>query len=74
MQPLFPWRSFRIWNWNIKRDIVVSAQYLPGCEKYADALSRQFADSTEWMLKQYILENLQTIFLSRCRSVCFSYL
>lgn len=35
-----------------KREIFISAQYLPGCEKiYADLPSMQFADSIEWMLK-----------------------
>ena len=47
--------AVKIWNWCIKRDITISAQYFPGCENvYADALSRQFADSTEWKLKHDI--------------------
>lgn len=54
--------SVRIWNWCLKRDIIISAQNLPWCENiYADALYRQFADSTE-----FIFENLQTIFPYRC--------
>lgn len=31
----------KIWNWCIKREIFIAAQYLPGCENfYADLLSR----------------------------------
>lgn len=47
--------SVKIWNWCIKREIFISAQYLPRCENiYADLLYRQFADSTEKMLKHDI--------------------
>lgn len=40
--------SIQNWSWCIKREIFISAQYLPGCENiYADLLSRQFADSKD---------------------------
>ena len=48
-----------MWNWCFKRNLIISAQYIPGIENvYADSLSRKFSDSTEWMLKSEIFERI----------------
>ena len=53
-----------IWEWCLSRDIFVSASYIPGClNTLADFSSRNFSDSTEWMLKR-------DIFLRLCEQ-CF---
>lgn len=53
-----------IWQWCIKRDIFVSASFIPGTLNiHADYSSRNFSDSTEWMLKR-------KIFLRLCKQ-CF---
>jgi hypothetical protein len=43
-----------IWHWCINKNIYVSAVYIPGVENSADFFSRNFSDSTEWMLKKDI--------------------
>lgn len=43
-----------IWEWCIQRNIFVVAMYIPGVLNTADYLSRNFSDSTEWMLKKDI--------------------
>lgn len=55
----------KIWNWCLVRDIFVSASYIPGTLNVrADFSSRNFSDSTEWMLKR-------DIFIRLCDQ-CFS--
>ena len=49
-----------IWLWCIDRDIHISATYVSSIDNSADFFSRNFSDSTEWMLKNYI-------FLRLCR-------
>lgn len=60
------WISWRkIWEWCLKRNIFVSASFIPGLSNLnADFNSRNFSDSTEWMLKIEIFQRLclQTFF------------
>ena len=53
-----------MWNWCIERDIHISAVYIPGCLNTADFFSRNFSESTEWMLKR-------DIFVRVCKN-CFT--
>ena len=51
--------SRSLWEWCLKRDIYISAIYLPGVDNTsADFFSRNFSDSTEWMLKRDIFNRL----------------
>jgi hypothetical protein len=51
--------SRSLWEWCLKRDIYISAIYLPGVDNTsADFFSRNFSDSTEWMLKRDIFSRL----------------
>ena len=43
-----------IWFWCLERQLFVSASYVPTAENNADFFSRNFSDSTEWMLKNEI--------------------
>ncbi|OOZ38563.1 hypothetical protein BOW52_08340 [Solemya elarraichensis gill symbiont] len=52
--------SKQIWEWCLPRQIYISAIHVPGRLNTADFYSRNFSDSTEWMLKQ-------DIFLRLCR-------
>ena len=47
-----------IWQWCLQRDIYISAIYCPGIQNTADYYSRNFSDSTEWMLKRDIFMRL----------------
>ena len=47
-----------IWQWCLQRDIYISALYCPGIQNTADFNSRNFSDSTEWMLKYDIFSRL----------------
>ncbi|XP_053389192.1 uncharacterized protein LOC128552195 [Mercenaria mercenaria] len=48
-----------IWQWCISRNLFVTAYHLPGCENVeADYMSRNFSDTTEWMLKRQIYSRL----------------
>lgn len=48
-----------IWNWCMKRDLFISASYLCGSQNIeADFLSRNFSDTTEWMLRKDIFRKL----------------
>ena len=47
-----------IWQWCLQRDIYISALYCPGIQNTADFYSRNFSDSTEWMLKYDIFSRL----------------
>ena len=51
-----------IWEWCLLRQIVVSAVYIPGKDNTADFFSRNFSDSTEWMLKLDIFNRICTHF------------
>ena len=51
-----------IWGWCISRNILLSAQHIPGksnCE--ADSLSRQFVSNLEWSLDQDVFDRLVAI-------------
>lgn len=49
----------KIWNWCIKRDLFISASHIVGSQNIrADFSSRNFSDSTEWMLKRDIFRRL----------------
>ena len=51
-----------IWGWYISRNILLSAQHIPGkinCE--ADSLSRQFVSNLEWSLDQDVFSRLVAI-------------
>lgn len=51
--------SSEIWEWCASRKIFITAQYIPGSENFdADFMSRNFTDSTEWMLKSEIFERI----------------
>lgn len=48
-----------IWEWCFQRNFFLVAQHIPGVENvYADRLSRNFSDSTEWMIKQDIFDRI----------------
>lgn len=47
-----------IWSWCLNRGIIISAFHIPGSVNTADFHSRNFSDSTEWMLKTDIFERL----------------
>lgn len=47
--------SGQIWSWCYDRNIILTAQYIPGKENFsADMMSRNFHDTTEWKLKSEI--------------------
>ena len=49
----------QIWQFCIDRNIFVSATHISGLEnREADFFSRNFSDSTEWMLKEQIFERI----------------
>ena len=51
--------AMQIWEWCIERDIYLSASHI--CSEinvHADFSSRNFSDSTEWMLKKEIFQRL----------------
>lgn len=49
----------RIWQWCIEKNIFISASHISGCNNItADYLSRNFSDSTEWMLKKEIFDRI----------------
>ena len=51
--------SLQIWNWCLCRNIYISAYFLPGSQNIeADFNSRNFSDTTEWMLKREIFLRL----------------
>ena len=50
----------QILQWCLQREIYISAIYCPGIQNTADFYSRNFSDSTEWMLKK-------DIFVRSCR-------
>ena len=50
--------SKQIWEWCLCRNIYISAIHVPGSLNSADFYSRNFSDSTEWMLKMDIFERL----------------
>ena len=47
-----------MWQWCLQRDIYISALYCPGLQNTANFYSRNFSDSTEWMLKYDIFSRL----------------
>ena len=49
----------KIWQWCLERDIHLCASHISSCENVsADFSSRNFSDSTEWMLKKEIFQRL----------------
>ena len=47
-----------IWSWCLDKEIFISAVHLPGILNSADFYSRNFSDSTEWMVKKDIFQRL----------------
>ena len=48
-----------VWYWCIKRDIFITAVHIPGVKNVeADFYSRNFSDSSEWMLKKQVFERI----------------
>ncbi|KAK6175919.1 hypothetical protein SNE40_014294 [Patella caerulea] len=48
-----------LWEWCIDRNIFLSASFIPGVLNVsADFASRNFSDSTEWMLKSSIFDRI----------------
>ncbi|XP_060595146.1 uncharacterized protein LOC132749435 [Ruditapes philippinarum] len=47
-----------IWKWCLDRNVYISAVHVPGRLNSADFYSRNFSDSTEWMLKDDIFQRL----------------
>ena len=51
--------AMEIWQWCLAREIFISASFIPGVLNVrADFSSRNFSDSTEWMLKRVLFERL----------------
>lgn len=50
--------SVQLWEWCLDRNIFISAIYIPGIMNTADFYSRNFSDSTEWMLKKDIFQRI----------------
>lgn len=51
--------AIQIWNWCLERNIHISAIHIAGEDNVdADFYSRNFSDSTEWMLKQNIFDRI----------------
>ena len=49
----------KIWNWCLERNIFVSAAFIAGSSNVlADFSSRNFSDTTEWMLKKEIFQKI----------------
>ena len=55
--------AFSLWSWCMHRNIHVSAIHIPGVLNTADFYSRNFSDSTEWMLKPSVFDRLCSHFL-----------
>ena len=53
----------QIWEWCIKRDILLTATHLPGVENVqADRLSRKLNDDLEWMLNSSIFAAIHSVY------------
>ncbi|MCG8094339.1 MAG: hypothetical protein JAZ17_12090 [Candidatus Thiodiazotropha endolucinida] len=51
--------ALELWQWCLDREIYMSASFIPGVFNVtADFNSRNFSDSTEWMLKKELFERL----------------
>ena len=49
----------KIWNWCLERNLFVSAAFIAGSANVlADFSSRNFSDTTEWMLKKEIFQRI----------------
>ena len=49
-----------IWDWCLERKCQIQTQFLPGMENIqADSLSRNFKDSSDWMLNPEIFQKIQ---------------
>ena len=49
----------KIWNWCLERNLFVSAAFIAGSSNVlADFSSRNFSDTTEWMLKKEIFQRI----------------
>jgi hypothetical protein len=54
--------SLQIWNWCLKRETFLIAQYLPGVDNItADKLSRNLIDRSDWKLNPKIFQALQNL-------------
>ena len=47
-----------IWQWCLHREIFISASFCPDTLNTADFYTRNFSDSTEWLLKREIFVRL----------------
>ena len=55
--------AVRIWEWAIKRNVWITACFLPGTENtIADHNSRHFNDNVEWMLNKDVFNKLEIKF------------
>ena len=51
--------TYDMWNWSLEREILLSAEHLPGKQNYvADQESRTQGDSSEWKLKPSVFKQL----------------
>lgn len=51
--------ALEIWQWCLDRELFISASFIPGLwNSFADFASRNFSDSTEWMLKRDLFVRL----------------
>lgn len=61
--------ALEIWTWCLKRNILISAQHVPGKENtIADSESRIFLDSTDWQLDPTVISS----FLTNCNTDLFA--
>ena len=61
--PLCHETTVRIWEFAIKNDIWLSAEFIPGSDNFlADKASRIFRENTEWSLKNSIFLSIQKMF------------
>ena len=65
--------ALQIWQWSLKRNIVITAEYLPGKENViADQESCHHRDASDWKLDTRILIQSPRIEMGtiQCRSFC----
>ena len=61
--------ALEIWTWCLQRNVLISAQHVPGKENtIADLESRTFLDSTDWQLDPTVISP----FLSNCNTDLFA--
>ena len=61
--------ALEIWTWCLQRNVLISAQHVPGKENtIADLESRTFLDSTDWQLDPTVI----SAFLTNCNTDLFA--